>query len=97
MRKCKEVYDHVRLFYCRANFAYIPRYRKELHVSIGDVFHIHDESPEHHKASFWVSRLNENGTDADIGVIPNSPRAKYYIAEQGEGTYTILVILWLCM
>ena len=85
------------LFYCRANFAYIPRYRKELHVSIGDVFHIHDESPEHHKASFWVSRLNENGTDADIGVIPNSPRAKYYIAEQGEGTYSILVILWLCM
>jgi len=49
------------------------------------VFHIHDESPEHHKASFWVSRLNSDGTDADIGAIPNSPRAKYYIEEQGEG------------
>jgi len=49
------------------------------------VFHIHDESPEHHKASFWVGRINSDGTDSAIGAIPNSPRAKYYIEDQGEG------------
>ena len=54
------------------------------------MFHIHDESPERHKASFWVSRLNDKGTDAGIGAIPNSPRAKYYIEQQGEGTRILL-------
>jgi len=49
------------------------------------VFHIHDESPEHHKASFWVGRINSDGTDSAIGAIPNSPRAQYYIEDQGEG------------
>ena len=90
MKETSRICDHFVIlhnYYCRANFAYIPRYRKELHVSIGNIFHIHDESPERHKASFWVSRLNDKGTDADIGAIPNSPRAKYYIEEQGEGTY----------
>lgn len=40
------VYEHDPLAdatYIRANFTYIPRNPKELHIKSGDVFHIHDE------------------------------------------------------
>ncbi|XP_064405216.1 disks large homolog 5-like isoform X2 [Halichondria panicea] len=71
--------------YIRANFSYIPRTVKELSIKASDIFHIHDEAPpERFRASFWVSRLNADGTDEQIGAIPNSMRAQEYLEAQGE-------------
>jgi len=71
--------------YIRANFTYIPRNPKELSIKTEDVFHIHDEAPpERFRSSFWVSRLNADGTDEQIGAIPNSMRAQEYLEAQGE-------------
>ena len=54
------------------------------------MFHIIDEAPSaRHRRSFWVSRLNEDGTDSDIGAIPNSSRAQEWLDEQGEGILMI--------
>ena len=40
--------------------------------------------PERFRASFWVSRLNSDGTDEQIGAIPNSMKAQQYLEAQGE-------------
>ena len=59
---------------------------QEISIKYGDVFHIIEEAPSaRHRRSFWVSRLNEDGTDSDIGAIPNSSRAHQWLDEQGEG------------
>ena len=71
--------------YIRANFTYIPRNPRELSIKSGDVFHIHDEAPsERFRSSFWVSRLSADGTDEQIGAIPNSMKAQEYLEAQGE-------------
>lgn len=71
--------------YIRANFSYVPRYLQELSIKCGDVFHIIDEAPSaRHRRSFWVSRLNDDGTDSGVGAIPNTSRAQQWLDEQGE-------------
>lgn len=61
--------------YIRANFSYIPHHPKELAVEPGYVFHIFEDGPpERHRRSFWVSRLNKDGSDAGVGAIPNTAR-----------------------
>ena len=71
--------------YIRANFTYIPRNPKELSIKSGDVFHIHDEAPPgRFRSSFWVSRLSADGTDEQVGAIPNSMKAQEYLEAQGE-------------
>ena len=62
--------------YIRANFSYIPRHPKELSIEPGNVFHIFEDGPpERHRRSFWVSRLNTDGSDAGVGAIPNTARS----------------------
>lgn len=68
----------------RAKFSYLPRHPKELRVDAGNVFHILDDCPMV-KGSFRVSRLSNDGTDAEQGIVPNSFRAQRYICEQGQG------------
>lgn len=59
----------------------------------GDVFHIIDEAPSaRHRRSFWVSRLNEDGTDAGVGAIPNTSRAQEWVDQQGECETTPITI-----
>jgi hypothetical protein len=70
--------------HCRAKFSYLPRKQKELRVDYGNVFHILDDSPMV-KGDFRVSRLNDDGTDAEQGTIPNSFRAFHYVQNQGQG------------
>ena len=81
-------YEHDPLadaIYIRANFTYIPRNPKELSIKSGDVFHIHDEAPPgRFRSSFWVSRLSADGTDEQVGAIPNSMKAQEYLEAQGE-------------
>ena len=78
--------------YIRANFTYIPRNPKELSIKSGDVFHIHDEAPPgRFRSSFWVSRLNADGTDEQVGAIPNSMKAQEYLEAQGECKKLILL------
>ena len=61
--------------YIRANYSYIPHHPKELAVEPGYVFHIFEDGPpERHRRSFWVSRLNKDGSDAGVGAIPNTVR-----------------------
>ena len=69
---------------CRAKFSYLPRRPKELRVDAGNVFHVLDDSPMM-KGTFRVSRLSNDGTDAEQGIVPNSYRAQRYICEQGQG------------
>ena len=73
-------------------------------MKAGDVFHIHDEvcmplvshdchmtlqaPPMRFRAAFWVSRLSADGTDEQVGAIPNSTRAQEYLAAQGECKHT---------
>ena len=66
---------------------------QELSIKCGDVFHIIDEAPSaRHRRSFWVSRLNDDGTDSGVGAIPNTSRAQQWLDEQGEGTYFIVIV-----
>ena len=53
-------------------------------MDAGNVFHILDDCPMV-KGSFRVSRLSNDGTDAEQGIVPNSFRAQRYICEQGQG------------
>ena len=79
--------------YIRANFTYIPRTPRELSIKSGDVFHIHDEAPsERFRSSFWVSRLSADGTDEQIGAIPNSMKAQEYLEAQGECKHAGLIV-----
>lgn len=57
---------------------------QELHIQPGDVFHIIEDAPVRYRRSFWVSRLNEDGTDAGVGAIPNTSRAHEWLNEQGN-------------
>ena len=41
-------------------------------------------------------RLNPDGTDAQIGPIPNSTRAQQYIEEQGESKSLVPGRRWEC-
>ena len=43
--------------------------------------------PERFRSSFWVSRLNADGTDEQVGAIPNSMKAQDYLDTQGECKY----------
>ena len=47
---------------------------QELYIQQGDVFHIIEASPQRYRHSFWVSRLNKDGSDAAVGAIPNTAR-----------------------
>jgi len=53
-------------------------------VDAGNVLHILDDCPMM-KGSFRVSRLSNDGTDVEQGIVPNSFRAQRYICEQGQG------------
>lgn len=44
---------------------------------------------ERFRSCFWVSRLNSDGTDEQIGPIPNSMKAQEYLEAQGESEYTV--------
>lgn len=57
---------------------------QELTIKPGDVFHIIEDAPIRHGRSFWVSRLNEDGTDAGVGAIPNTARAQEWLNAQGN-------------
>ena len=48
------------------------------------MFHIIEDAPVRYRRSFWVSRLNEDGTDAGVGAIPNTERAQEWLNEQGN-------------
>lgn len=48
------------------------------------MFHIIEDAPVRYRRSFWVSRLNEDGTDAGVGAIPNTARAQEWLNEQGN-------------
>uniref|UniRef100_A0A1X7SGD2 Uncharacterized protein n=1 Tax=Amphimedon queenslandica TaxID=400682 RepID=A0A1X7SGD2_AMPQE len=56
----------------------------ELSIQPGNVFHIIEDAPVRYRRSFWVSRLNEDGTDAGVGAIPNTERAQEWLNEQGN-------------
>lgn len=72
-----------------------PFILQELHVKPGDVFHIIEDAPIRHRRSFWVSRLNEDGTDAGVGAIPNTARAQEWLNEQGNSEYYVIKLTYL--
>ena len=45
---------------------------------------------ERFRSCFWVSRLNSDGTDEQIGPIPNSIKAQEYLEAQGESESTVM-------
>eukprot|EP00118_Oscarella_pearsei_P001920 m.8904 g.8904 ORF g.8904 m.8904 type:complete len:834 (+) comp20963_c0_seq2:88-2589(+) len=71
-------------FFIRSNFSYDGSAINEMNFSIGDILHVTESAPIHHRDSWMARKLGVAQGNPTVGAVPNETRAWEYLKTSGR-------------